>query len=436
MGAAIMAKGGSSVTALLVGIGVALGLSPPVAAQSQSDAEDGDYFRRDRNTSVAQRRQDRSDVGGLRAGAFLIRPELTVLGGYTDNYAAAEDNAEEGTAVYEVNGRLGIESDWGRHALNASLFVPTTIYDGEFSTTDYIATLGGRLDVDRSLNIDVGVGYADRGEPLGFSDPAITLREPLRYQTTTASIGVAKTFNRLRIAADAAIQDSGYQRARLADGTPVTFDERDVTTSNYGLRADFALSPTTSIFASASANERDHDLDPPDVPLNLDSEGTQYLVGVNFDITHAIRGEIGVGQLTQTYDDPAFEDQEGLSARGQIDWFPDELFTVSLGFQRAIGDSRDTAAATYVGTDVTLGADYEFRRNVNVGVRATHSTDEYNEIDREDTRWSVYGTVDYEINRTAALTFTAGHIEQSSDGVDDGRNYGANVGLIGIRLRR
>jgi hypothetical protein len=425
-----------SVTALLVGMGVALGLSPPVAAQSdQSDAEDGDYFRRDRNTSVAQRRQERSEVGGIRAGGFLVKPELTLLAGYTDNFAAAENN-EQGTPVYEANGRLGIESNWGRHALNASLFVPTTIYEGEFTATDYSATLGGRLDVDRSLTIDAEVGFSERAEPFGFSDPAITLREPLRYQDTTARIGVAKTFNRLRIAAGASIQDSGFQRAKLADGTPVTFDERDVTTSNYTLRADVALSPTTSIFASATANERDHDLDPPDVPLNLDSEGMQYLVGVNFDITHAVRGEIGVGQLTQTYDDPAFEDQEGLSARGQIDWFPDELLTISLGVQRQIGDSRDTAAATFVGTDVALGADYEFRRNVNIGVRTTHSTDEYNEIDREDTRWSVYGTVDYEINRTASLTFTAGHIEQSSDGVDDGRNYGANVGLIGIRLRR
>jgi hypothetical protein len=432
-----MAKGGLSVSALMVGLGLAIGVSPPAAAQDSSgdNANDGDYYKRDRNQSVAQRRVERHEEGGLRAGSFRVKPELGVFAGYTDNYAAAETNPESST-IYEVTGRLDIESDWGRHALNASLFVPTTIYEDNFTTTDYIGTLGGRLDVDRGLTIDAGVGYAERNEPLGFSDAGITLRRPLKYEQASAHIGVTKTFNRLRIGARASLSDVDYQRARLANGTPVTFDERDVSFVNYAVRADYAVSPTASLFVSAGANERDHDLDPPDVPDNLDSEGQEYLVGVNFDITHAMRGEIAVGQLTQTYDDPAFEDQEGLAARGQIEWFPDELMTVTLGFERAIGDSRDTDAATFVGSAVSLSVDYEFRRNLNLGLQGTFADDEYNEIDRDDTRWSVYGTAEYEVNRSVSLTFTAGHTEQSSDGVDAGRNYDANVGLIGIRLRR
>lgn len=427
---------GISFTALLVGLGLAAGAAPTAAAQgAAADSDDGDHFRRDRNTSVAQRRTDRHEEGGLRAGSFKVKPQLDVLAGYTDNFAAAETNPESAT-VYEVDGRLDIESDWGRHALNASLFVPTTAYASEFTTTDYVASIDGRIDVDRSMAIDLGVGYADRAEPLGFTESSVTLRSPLRYDAAQAHIGVSKTFNRLRLAARAEYGSLDFRRAKLANGTPITFDERDVTTLTYGVRADYAVSPTTAIFVSASANQRDHDLDPPDVPRNLDSEGEEYLVGVNFDITNAMRGEIAFGSLSQSYDDPAFEDQEGLAARGLIEWFPDELFTVSLGVERAIGDSRSTDAATFVGTDVQLNMDYEFRRNVNFGVSVGYSLDEYNEIDRDDERWSVYGTAEYEMNRTVSLTFSAGHVEQSSDGVDAGRNYDANVGLIGIRLRR
>jgi hypothetical protein len=430
-----MAVRGVSILAVLVGLGTAFGVAPDAAAQGSQDGDDGDYFRRDRNTSVAQRRKERDDGGGWRAGSFRVKPQLDIAAGYTDNFAAAETDPEE-SAVYEVSGRLDIASDWGRHALNASLFVPSTTYESNYTTTDYIATVGGRIDVDRSLSIDAGVGYGDRAEPLGFSDAGITLRRPLRYDDASAYVGFSKTFNRLRIAGRAEYQDLDFQRARLINGTPIEFNERDVSVLTYGLRADYAVTDTTAFFVSATANERDHDLDPPDVPVNQDSEGQEYLVGVNFDITHAMRGEVAVGQLNQSYDEPGVDDQSGLAARGQIEWFPDELMTVSLGVERAVQNSRTADASTYVGTDISLGVDYEYRRNINFNVTAGYSDDEYEEIDRDDTRWSIYATAEYEVNRTMAVTFSAGHIEQSSDGVDAGRNYDANVGLIGIRLRR
>jgi hypothetical protein len=119
-----------------------------------------------------------------------------------------------------------------------------------------------------------------------------------------------------------------------------------------------------------------------------------------------------------------------------VEWFPDELVTITLGAQRTIQDSRTVDAGTFVGTDANLSVDYEVRRDLVLGLSAGYSSDEYNEIDRDDTRWDVYAAAEYELNRTVSVTFSAGHIEQSSDGADAGRNYDANVGLIGIRLRR
>jgi len=141
--------------------------------------------------------------------------------------------------------------------------------------------------------------------------------------------------------------------------------------------------------------------------VNQDSEGQEYLVGVNFDITHAMRGEVAVGQLNQSYDEPGVDDQSGLAARGQIEWFPDELMTVTLGVARAIQNSRTADASTFVGTDINLAVDYEYRRNINLGVSAGYSDDEYEEIDRDDARWSIYATAEYEVNRTLSLTLSA-----------------------------
>lgn len=424
---------GRNFTTVLVGLGFAAGLVPKALAQPA--AGEGDHFQRNRNTSVAERRKTREDEEGMRLGSFRVKPEFDLLAGYTDNFAAAEVNPESSTVV-EGEARLALESDWGRHALNLTLAVPTTNYLSHYSVTDYVANLDGRLDVDRGMSIDWGAGYGDRAEPLGFTDPGVTLRRPLRYDATSAYVGVNKTFNRLRLAARAGWEELDYREARLIDGTPVSFDERDVSTINYELRADFAVSDTTALFVSAGANERDHDLDPPDVAVNQDSQGNQYLVGINFDISNVMRGELAAGSLSQSFDDPAREDQNGLAARGQVEWFPDELVTVTLGVERAVQNSYTVDASTVVATNVNLGVDYEFRRDIALGLSAGYSDDEYDEIDRDDSRWNVYVTAAYEINRSASLELSAGHIEQTSDGVDAGRNYDANVAMIGIRLHR
>ena len=433
----LMARRGVGLTALLIGLGAALGL-PANKAFAQSAAHtnaadtSNDHFRRDRNISVAQRRQARDDGAGWRVGSFLVRPELDLEIGYTDNFAADETDPQ-GSAIYEADVRLSANSDWGRHALNASLYVPTTSYGSNFTTTDAIGTVDGRFDVDHSFSIDGGVGYGYRSEPLGFSPAGQQLGHPLRYQDTTAHVGFIKTFNRLRLGGRVGYGRKDYGDGRLTDGTVVSFDERDVSYVTYDLRADYAVSDSTALFVSAGANTRDHRID---LPVNQDSQGYEYLVGANFDLTHLIRGEVGVGYLTQTFDDPAIKSQSGLAVHGSVDWFPDPLVTVNLGAQRSIQDSYSPSTGTFVGTDVNLIVGYEFRRNINVTLSSGYSDDEYNGIDRHDTRWNAYAGAEYEANRMLALTFSAGHQEQSSSGVDRGRNYDANVAFFGVRLRR
>jgi hypothetical protein len=429
-----MSKCVTNITALAVGVGVAFGFVSHAAAQD-AGANSADAFRRDRNTSVTERRKEREDEGGWLVGGFRVKPQLDVSVGYTDNYAAAETDPESST-VYNATARLDLESTWRQHELNASLQIPSTTYEGNFTATDFVFGLDGRVDVDRSMSVDVGAGYADRTEPLGFSDTGVTFDEPLAYDEARGFFGVTKAFGRLRIAGRVDYSATDYDEGELSGGGLISFDERDLTTTTYGLRADLAISEATSIFVSASANERDYDLDPPDVAINQDSQGQEYLVGVNFDITRVMRGEVAAGSFTQSYDEPGVDDETGWAARGQVEWFPDELVTVTLGAERSIQSARSVDAATLVASDVNFSVDYEFRRNVNFGAAVGYSQEEYTDIDRDDTRWSAFISGEYEATRALSLTFSAGHVSQVSDGVDQGRNYDANVALIGVRLRR
>jgi hypothetical protein len=202
------------------------------------------------------------------------------------------------------------------------------------------------------------------------------------------------------------------------------------------VRLDYAISPTTALFISATGNQRNYDLAPPDVPIERDSEGYEVLVGANFDVTRLIAGEIGIGYLNQTYDDPATEETSSFAMRTALEWYPDELVTVSFAAARSIDDAGVSGAAAYVANDASIGIDYEIQRNVIVGARYRYSLDEYETIDREDTRWDATFSIDYAMNRGVSLFVEAGHYEQTSEGLQLGREYVINRGLIGIKLRR
>ncbi|MBP6689809.1 MAG: outer membrane beta-barrel protein, partial [Hyphomonadaceae bacterium] len=152
--------------------------------------------------------------------------------------------------------------------------------------------------------------------------------------------------------------------------------------------------------------------------------------------TRLMRGEIGVGYLSQTYDEPGIGETSGLALRANLEWYPDELVTVSFGVSREVADAGAFGASSYVANNATFAIDYEWRRNVVFGFTTGYSLDDYNGIDREDTRSSAEVRADYLINRGAALFAEAGHYTQTSEGLQFGREYDINRVVIGIKLRR
>jgi hypothetical protein len=416
----------------LAALMAALGFAGEAIAQPQDNS-----FARDRNVSVRDRPKPEYDAAGIRVGNFRLYPELIVAPEYNDNVFAV-DTGEQEDLIYNVNPKLELRSTFTNHEFNLSVAAPTRFYN-EFDqqdATDLIGRAEGRLDVYRDFQIFGALEYGDLTEPLSSSPSAITLAEPVEYTSAFGELGVAKTFNRLRLSARANHTQTDYDDGILINLTPVDQDDRDRVVTEATLRADYAISPSTALFVSATGNQRDYDLSPPDAPIERDSEGYEVLVGANFDVTRLITGEIGVGYLQQTYDDPATEETTGLAVRTALEWYPDELVTVSFAAGRSIDDAGVSGAASYVANDASVGLDYEFRRNIILGVRYDYSVDEYESIDREDTRWNAEFSIDYAMNSGVSLFAEAGHYEQTSEGLQLGRDYVINRGLIGIKLRR
>jgi hypothetical protein len=374
---------------------------------------------------------------GISAGGFKLIPELQLAVEYSDNALAvdkADPNAkEQSDYLYQLLPSVRLESDWSTHELN--LYAESTIRSysklSDQNSSDVKVGFDGRLDVDRNFNFIASGSYGDLTEPLSESPADTQLAKPIEYTRAEATLGFVKAFNALRVSGKVGVDSLNYDNGvRLDNSQPFLQDFRDHTTDIYGLRADYTVSPATSLFLAATGNKRDYDSD-----AARNSDGYDVLAGVKFEATDLIQGEIGVGYLSQTYK-TSNADVNGLAARVALNWQPDELVTVRLAGERAVRDAGVASGVSYVANDVSLGVDYAIRRNITIGAEARYSRDDYNDIDRDDKRTSYDAHIDYALNRTAAVFISAGHDQQDSSGLNAGRNFEVNRAEIGIKLRR
>jgi hypothetical protein len=133
-----------------------------------------------------------------------------------------------------------------------------------------------------------------------------------------------------------------------------------------------------------------------------------------------------LGYLDQRYVSPLFKPITGLSAKGQVEWFPTQLTTVTLTGSRAVGDSGVINSAGYLTTNGGIQVDHELLRNLILSANATIGHDQYVGVDRTDDHRGVGASANWLLNRRLGLTFAYAYINQKSSGVDKGPSFGDN----------
>jgi hypothetical protein len=422
----------------------------PAVASAQSVAGElenrapSSNFSRDRNVGVRERPHPEFEAQGVRLGAFMAYPRLEVAVERDDNIYATNTGEVDDT-IWRVKPDISIESTWSRHRL--ALFAGASVnrytdHDDE-NTTDW--TVGGdlRLDFAGRTTVQGHVEHSDLTEPRTSSQTAAGLgpaaAEPVTYSMDDVSIGVAKEFNRLKLGAGVDFRKFDYDDVRASSppfppGSKIEQDDRDRTIRSVTGRADYAVSPDTALFVEVVGNNRDYDQaslvgipGPPFiVAAERDSEGYTVLAGANFDLSNLVRGEIGVGYLSQNYDNNVFGDVDGFGFRGKVEWFPTSLTTVTFAGSRTVEDSGVAGAAAFLFTDFSAQVDHELLRNVILTGQFSTTRSEYEGIDREDQRWLASVSATWLVNRRVGVNFGVSHLSQQSDGALAGVEFEDN----------
>ncbi len=417
-------------------VAACIALTAPQIAQAQ---DLGSNFKRDKNVSVRQRPRPDYEATGQKAGGFTVYPRVTVDFEHNDNIYA-EATGEKDDNIWRVKPELAVRSDWSRHALG--FFAGGNIIRySDFGTEDaeeYTLATNGRIDIARGSNITGSVQTQHLVEPRTNPTAPAAAAEPVEYDLTQGVISITKEFNRLRLIGRVEDKDFNYDDVRrtvpVAGVNFIDQDFRDRNELYYGAKAEYAVSPDTAIYLSATGNKKDYDT-PVSVATDRTSDGYVVGVGANFDVSELMRGDIQVGYMKQSYDGTSFKDIDGFNVLGRVEWFPTQLTTIGLNGSRTIEESTALTSPGYVSNNIGASVDHELMRNVLLSASASYGKDNYEQIDRDDKRTNFSATATYLLNRRVGLFLTYNYLKQESEGATPGASFKDNKLIASVALQ-
>ena len=392
-------------------------LSPDFAL-AQAEPEDP-------NTTVADRARPEFDALGIRAGSFLVFPEVGVTGAYSDNVGFDEED-EESDFVTQIEPSLTFDSQWSRHALSVELGSEIAIHNDESDEDyeDFFAIGAGQIDVSRQTNIETSaqarLTHEGRDDPEDAGDDELT-----ELYEFGGGVALNHEINRLGFTIGGEVLRSVYDDD----------DEEDRNSNVYDLllRTSYEVSPRLDTFVEGRYNVEDRDDNVDDNGIERDTDGYEIRLGAGLDITSVLFGEAFAGYRVQRFDEDDFDDEDGVSFGVDLNWNPSLLTSVGFSGERDFRATDEGGAASNFRTEFGVTIDHELLRNLIVDGEARYQNDDFRGNDREDDTVLLGGGLTYWLNRN--LSLNAGYDFSERDSNQAGEDYTVNEFSVGLTLR-
>jgi hypothetical protein len=389
-------------------------------------------FDRGRNVSVLERARPEYDALGIRYGSLIFTPSIETSVGMTDNVFLTETNRTT-DAFLALRPRLDVRSDWNRDLLRLGL-------SGDFHRY-FSKTLRNQNNFDlRALGTkEIGQRFALTAETQ-FSR---------RYESpengaTSAETAVVSRYNQF-IGSARARYTGGRWRYTLAydhigldfsslRGTTISQQDRDRAIDRGTLEIQYAHTPSFAFYTQATYGWIDYSS-----PLlangvvNRDSKGWRVIGGVNFDIPGSMRGRVGAGYVSREYKGATYSDVSGLSAEAQVEFFPSQLTTVTVGAARIIEDASINNNGAFFDNRFLVGVDHELLYNLIVGGRVEYRHQTYDGSSEKANFYGALANARYMVSPFVWLTGNASYGKRDAS-VGDG--YRELRFMLGVRVQR
>lgn len=405
--------------------------------ENPARADDPFLYQVEDTEPVANRRADRLfrfepyDPVGIKAGSFILFPEVEIGGNYFSNVFYSPVRRSDVT--FDVRPSARFVSNWTTHALEFSARGLASFYN-EFSTENdkaYTLEVRGRLDITRRTNLQVVASHdvAQESRSLPNARDAGT-----RPDVTTDRIAAALNhrFNRLTLQLRGSVTGYDYGSSTTA-GVTTSNATLNYTGYEQGLRASYEFKPTLSAFGEVVTNQRSYDQ--PDLTgLDRSSTGERYRVGLNFGTTgELLRGEIGGGFGIQHAPGAGLPDASGFILDANATWRATPLTSFLFTARSDFMESQVTGVSFVRSQMAGLELRHQLRRDLIASAGIAYTNNDYvgDGIREQDLRETL--GLEYYLSREAMLSTRYTHVDFTSGFA--GASYASDTVRVGLRLR-
>jgi hypothetical protein len=422
-------------TVAFFGVGSAAMAQTAVEPTSTAYQAETGFYGRGKNTSVMERDRPEYVALGLHEGGVTVYPMIDIAADYNSNVFATSNHTASDEYV-TVKPSVLVQSNWGRHGLQLYADVLNEDYVRYHTENElgYTVRADGRIDVHGQSAVNLGASSSRAYEPRGNIYTLANSVTPVHFDSQKAYGRGAYVQDRARYSLEADFANDTYYNVKQTDGTTADEVDRDQYRWDVGPRVDYALTPDTAVFGKVNYGGTTYERGP--VALRRDSETVQVLSGVNFDITALARGEIGLGYFERTYREAIYRNFSSFSVGAKVEYFPTTLLTLTAIAQRKPQDAAFNTSSGFVQNNVSLGADYELRRNWLVSALFGYESDNFEGLSRHDQVENLVLTSRYYVSRNVGVGANVAYVDRGSDGNFPGPSYkGATVGVFLVLQR-
>jgi hypothetical protein len=199
------------------------------------------------------------------------------------------------------------------------------------------------------------------------------------------------------------------------------------------MRAGYELDPGFKPFVELEGDERIHDEQFDRNGLQRDSVGASGKVGAAVDLFGSLTGEMAVGYVERTYQDPTLPNVSGVIADGSLLWQATPLTSAKLTATSQVYETIVAGASGELSRDVSLQIDHAFQYWLVGTLKGGYGNDNYVGV-FTDNRYFVSVGLAYKLTREMQI-----RTELRQDWLtttEPGFTYTATTALIGLRLQR
>lgn len=352
-------------------------------------------------TTVTNRARSGYDPLGIRAGSFLISPELSQSLGYDSNPLAS--GRPRGAGISDTEASVTANSNWSNHALGGFAAVDSQNYVGSprESHTDFRVAASGRLDLAGRDQATLAVSHFDLHQTADQLN-AVSLQEPLHYTVDE----IRSTY--LAKLGDLSLRPSLEYTAYHFDDATIAglsanqgFRSRDVLQG--GVTASYAFAPNRSVVVTGTAVKVDYTSNPAGTP-SRNSTGGSILAGLDYSENDIFRYRALVGLEVRQFKSSIYRARYAPIVQADVIWTLSPLTTLTGSVRRAIEDASDESLIGYTDTQAKLVVDHEYARNLLLQGRLAVDSADYLQNGGSATVYSAGASVTYLIDRNLRLT--------------------------------